>query len=168
MNNDHLPPCLFEKLAILRIPCAVPRNFLIPKGHPCLGQSKITATMAMPKTSVNKHYCTISWQHEIWGSRQILTVKSETISLAMQESTYQHFWLGIPAFDACHHFTAGCLVYDICHICMLMPAPYGKGSWIVPKRTMLECLTQKRTHQSASFADPGFFCVPTYSFVRLQ
>jgi hypothetical protein len=54
-----------------------------------------SAPVPMPKAPMDKYNFSQPWKNKVRSSRQILAVKTKSISQAMRQTTYRHFWLGV-------------------------------------------------------------------------
>lgn len=64
---------------------------------------------------MNEQHNSSSRENQVWFSRQVLPVKSESKPLSVQMLSDQHFGLGVLALDAGHHSASGLGIDDICH-----------------------------------------------------
>jgi hypothetical protein len=60
------------------------------------------AIMSMPEAAVNEYHASPAGEHNIWGSRHILSVEAETVSQAVEHGTHQYLRRGIAAADTGH------------------------------------------------------------------
>jgi hypothetical protein len=74
------------------IPSAISFELVRPKLSPIRRRCAILATlMSVPKTAMNKQCHSQTDKYDIRIARQTLTVKSKTITHAMQQRAHSHF-----------------------------------------------------------------------------
>lgn len=55
---------------------------------------------------MNEHYDPSAWKHYVRSAGQVLAMKPEAISHAVQHGTHEHFWLCVFALHLLHQVTA--------------------------------------------------------------
>jgi hypothetical protein len=101
-----VPAEFFQRPSVSNVPCPIGFYFVFPKSNPRLGQTKNLATrVAMPKTTVYNYNGVVFWKHDVGLARQILYMKSVTISFSKQSPSDYPFRSGVLAPDSAHDFT---------------------------------------------------------------
>jgi hypothetical protein len=66
------------------IPLHILLELLLPESYPALRNIGVLATLvSVPVASMNKNHSMILWKENVWSSREILTVQSETVACHM-------------------------------------------------------------------------------------
>jgi len=59
--------------------------------------------MAVPETSKNLDDSLVPWKDDIWMARQVLSVKTKSKAVNVQQLAYQFFRASVFAANAAHH-----------------------------------------------------------------
>lgn len=62
--------------------------------------------MLVPETAMDKNDCLVFWQYNIWLTRQIFKVNTESESHFVENGANNFFWLGVLASNTGHHLTS--------------------------------------------------------------
>ncbi len=103
-DNDHMPVGALQCLDRLLVPSNIAIELRLPKLPTCLRKHCVsTSCMSMPETTMYKYTYFQSRQYNIWLSRKVCSMESETVPVGVQEPTYQHFGLRVLSPYGRHH-----------------------------------------------------------------
>lgn len=113
-NCENIPPAAIQSLQRFPIPINIGFEFCSPEIYTRLRHDSVpAANVAMPKTSMDKNTDPQSRQYNVRFSRQVLSVKSESVALSVQKTSDHQFGLGVLTLDARHHARSRDPVNDV-------------------------------------------------------
>ena len=114
-NNDP-PAILFELFSVLPVTLNIVPEFSAPVlGIGFWNRRSRTALVPVPETSMDKKSCSPAWEKQVWGTRQIFSVKAEPQSETVSSGTHSLFRRGVFRPDCPHILTAPFRRYAVCH-----------------------------------------------------
>jgi hypothetical protein len=85
--------------------------------------------MSVPEASVYQDYRPVSWQNDVWSSREILGMQPKAKPGPVQKTAHNFFRCGVLTSNAGHHPAASLPVYDVSQNRMRLLAILGR--WVV-------------------------------------
>lgn len=107
------PPLGLESVKVFVVACNVSPDLCAPKILPTLGPAEQSAIMPVPKAAVDENDRAMLLQNNIWSTRKLLVVKSETKPSCVKPASDCHFRLRVTALDCSHVPAAGFAVVNI-------------------------------------------------------
>lgn len=111
---EHSPTCVPERAPSASISLDIVSELRLPELCAGFGGCSVTAALvAMPETTMDKYTGPESGEYNVRASRKVPAMKPKSVTVGMEEATYDHLRSCVLSLDTGHHARSGCRVNDI-------------------------------------------------------